>query len=65
MSGTQSPAAALLLAAARTGDADSVRRALADGADPEVRDEARRTPLLLAAQGDHVAAAQVLVAAGG
>ncbi|MDT0424533.1 ankyrin repeat domain-containing protein [Streptomyces evansiae] len=64
MSGTRSPAAALLLAAARTGDADSVRRALADGADPEVRDEARRTPLLLAAQGDHVAAAQVLVAAG-
>ncbi|WP_431034680.1 ankyrin repeat domain-containing protein [Streptomyces sp. P6-2-1] len=64
MSGSKSPAAALLLAAARTGDAATVRRALADGADTEVRDEARRTPLLLAAQGDHVAAAEVLVAAG-
>jgi ankyrin repeat protein len=38
--------------------------ALDAGADVETRDAHRRTPLLLAALGDHVAAAEVLVAAG-
>ncbi|MFE7359009.1 ankyrin repeat domain-containing protein [Streptomyces sp. NPDC057543] len=54
---------ALLEAAAR-GDADAVRAALDGGATTDVRDERDRTPLLLAARGDHVAAAQALVAAG-
>lgn len=53
-----------LLDAAREGDADSVRSALAAGADTEARDAHRRTPLLLASLGDHVPAAEVLVAAG-
>ncbi|MFD7462615.1 MULTISPECIES: ankyrin repeat domain-containing protein [unclassified Streptomyces] len=53
-----------LLTAAEAGDTDAVRAALAAGADPEARDAHRRTPLLLAALGDHVATAEVLVAAG-
>ncbi|MGW4032792.1 ankyrin repeat domain-containing protein [Streptomyces sp. NPDC004838] len=53
-----------LLEAARAGDADGVRAALADGAEIEARDEQSRTPLLLASLGDHVEAARVLVAAG-
>ncbi|MFD9461796.1 ankyrin repeat domain-containing protein [Streptomyces sp. NPDC060027] len=53
-----------LLDAAREGDADAVRSALAAGADREARDDHRRTPLLLASLGDHVEAAEVLVAAG-
>ncbi|MFD5422532.1 ankyrin repeat domain-containing protein [Streptomyces sp. NPDC127069] len=54
----------LLLDAARAGDTDAVRAALAAGAAPETRDEDLRTPLLLAVLGDHVAAAEVLIAAG-
>ncbi|WP_424216860.1 ankyrin repeat domain-containing protein (plasmid) [Streptomyces sp. BI20] len=54
----------LLLDAARSGDADAVRAAVGAGAAPDVRDEALRTPLLLASLGDHVAAAEALVAAG-
>ncbi|WP_407566298.1 ankyrin repeat domain-containing protein [Streptomyces sp. 184] len=53
-----------MLDAAERGDADAVRAALAVGARPEARDAHRRTPLLLAALGDHVAAARPLVAAG-
>jgi len=53
-----------LLEAARSGDPDLVRAALDGGAVVEARDAHRRTPLLLAALGDHVAAAEVLVAAG-
>ncbi|GAA3183560.1 hypothetical protein GCM10017688_42360 [Streptomyces ramulosus] len=53
-----------LLAAAAHGDTDAVRTALAGGAAVDVRDAHRRTPLLLAALGDHVAAAEALVAAG-
>jgi ankyrin repeat protein len=41
-----------------------VQAALAAGAAVEARDGRRRTPLLLAALGDHVATAEVLVAAG-
>ncbi|AZM92658.1 ankyrin repeat domain-containing protein [Streptomyces sp. W1SF4] len=54
----------LLLDAARAGDTDAVRAALAAGAAPETRDEDLRTPLLLAVLGDHLRAAEVLVAAG-
>ncbi|MFD8888900.1 ankyrin repeat domain-containing protein [Streptomyces sp. NPDC059566] len=53
-----------LLDGARRGDAAAVGTALAAGAAVEVRDEELRTPLLLAALGDHVAAAELLVAAG-
>ncbi|MEV6109834.1 ankyrin repeat domain-containing protein [Streptomyces sp. NPDC051940] len=58
------PADRALLTAADTGDLDAVRAALDAGADTEVRDARRRTPLLLAALGDHVAAAGALVDAG-
>ncbi|MFI8511985.1 ankyrin repeat domain-containing protein [Streptomyces sp. NPDC085460] len=53
-----------LLDAARRGDADGVRAALADGARTEARDEELRSPLLLAVAGDHVETARALVAAG-
>ncbi|MEV0324663.1 ankyrin repeat domain-containing protein [Streptomyces sp. NPDC050658] len=53
-----------MLAAARSGDADAVRDAIERGADLETRDDERHTPLLLAATGDHVKAAEVLVDAG-
>ncbi|MFD7623384.1 ankyrin repeat domain-containing protein [Streptomyces sp. NPDC059802] len=53
-----------LLEAARSGDADAVRDAIERGAGLETRDKDRRTPLLLAATGDHVRAAGVLVDAG-
>lgn len=53
-----------LLDAARRGDADAVRAALARGANIEARDGDRRTPLLLAAVDDRVDAARVLVEAG-
>ncbi|MFV5992172.1 ankyrin repeat domain-containing protein [Streptomyces sp. NPDC056231] len=53
-----------MLEAARSGDADAVRSAIKRGADLETRNGDRRTPLLLAATGDHVEAAEVLVEAG-
>ncbi|MET7363544.1 ankyrin repeat domain-containing protein [Streptomyces sp. NPDC005562] len=53
-----------LLAAARAGDAGEVAAALDAGARVEARDTELRSPLLLAAAGDHVEAARVLVAAG-
>ncbi|MCC0093641.1 ankyrin repeat domain-containing protein [Streptomyces flavotricini] len=53
-----------LLDAARAGDAAAVRAAVEGGANVEVRDTELRTPLLLAALGNHVEAAGVLVAAG-
>jgi ankyrin repeat protein len=53
-----------LLRAAQSGDADAVATALRAGAHLEARDEHDRTALLLAATGDHVAAAKVLVALG-
>ncbi len=55
---------ATLLRAARAGDADQVARALRAGARIEVRDDLRRTSLLLAAAHDHVDVARVLVAMG-
>jgi ankyrin repeat protein len=56
--------AGLLLDAAATGESDRAVVALRAGADPEVRDEHGRTPLLLAAANDHVAVARLLVALG-
>ncbi|MFE2170161.1 ankyrin repeat domain-containing protein [Streptomyces sp. NPDC059447] len=53
-----------LLDAARRGDTAAVGAALAAGASVETRDDQLRTPLLLAALGDHVAVAELLVAAG-
>ncbi|OIV38343.1 hypothetical protein BIV57_06265 [Mangrovactinospora gilvigrisea] len=53
-----------LLSAARDGDTDAVRAALAAGADTETRDARRRTPLLLAVTNDHVPAIRALVEAG-
>ncbi|XXZ50558.1 ankyrin repeat domain-containing protein [Streptomyces cavourensis] len=47
-----------------TTDTDGVRTAIAGGARVDARDEELRTPLLLAALGDHVEAARLLVAAG-
>lgn len=57
------PDAALLRAAER-GDADAAALALRAGADIEVRDAHRRTPLLLASTHDRVAVAELLVAMG-
>ncbi|MFK4065790.1 ankyrin repeat domain-containing protein [Streptomyces sp. NPDC029674] len=53
-----------LLDAARAGNATEVAAALTAGARVETRDTELRSPLLLAALGDHVEAAGVLVAAG-
>jgi uncharacterized protein len=50
--------------AARSGDADAAAIAIRNGADLESRDSRRRTPLLLAATGDHVAVGRLLVALG-
>ncbi|MFJ4333394.1 MULTISPECIES: ankyrin repeat domain-containing protein [unclassified Streptomyces] len=58
------PADLALSDAVRRGDADAARAALHTGADPELRDEQGRTPLLRAALADRVAVAEVLVAAG-
>lgn len=54
----------MLIDAVRQGDAAAVEAAIADGADLEQRDAARRTPLLIATRLDHVAAAHALIAAG-
>ncbi|WP_055567321.1 MULTISPECIES: ankyrin repeat domain-containing protein [Streptomyces] len=53
-----------LLDAARSGNAAEATAALDAGARVEARDTELRSPLLLAAIGDHVEAARVLVAAG-
>lgn len=53
-----------LLNAAGTGDADKIALLIEAGVDLETRDERERTPLLVAATDDHVAAARVLVEAG-
>ncbi len=53
-----------VLAAALVGDADRLALALRAGAKIEAKDNQQRTPLLLAATGDHLDAARVLVALG-
>ncbi len=55
---------AALLAAAAEGDADGAAVALRAGASMETRDGGRRTPLLLAVTGDHLATARLLVSLG-
>ncbi|GAA2239262.1 ankyrin repeat domain-containing protein [Streptomyces amakusaensis] len=54
----------ILLEAAGRGDDAGVRGALTAGARIESRDENLRTPLLLAALGDHVPVARTLIEAG-
>lgn len=57
-----------LLGAAEAGDLDSLREALAGGADPNVRDDRQRhlgwTPLIWAAAKGHVEVAEALIQAG-
>jgi ankyrin repeat protein len=53
-----------LLAAAARGDAQDIKRLVARGAKPDVRDEYNRTPLHVAAYGRHHDAMRALVAAG-
>ncbi|WP_201299597.1 ankyrin repeat domain-containing protein [Aeromicrobium sp. 9AM] len=55
---------ARLLSAAAMGRSTEVRQLLDAGADTEVRDSHRRTPLLLAVTRDRVPVARALVAAG-
>lgn len=50
--------------AARRGDAQALRRALASGASPDPRDAQGRTPLLIATIGNHPDAARALIEAG-
>lgn len=52
-----------LIAAADRGDADALRRLLADGAEINARDERGRTAVLAATYGRHVIAAQTLIQA--
>lgn len=53
-----------LLEAAARGDAAAVGRMLAGGAAPDPVDEMKRTPLLLAVEGNHLEAARTLMAGG-
>jgi hypothetical protein len=53
-----------LLAAAARGDAQEIKRLVAQGAKPDVRDGYGRTPLHVAAYGRHHDAMRALVAAG-
>ena len=55
---------AVLLRAAREGDADAAALALRAGADLEARDERRRTPLLLAVTENRLDVARLLVDLG-
>ena len=54
----------MLIAAAGRGDERSVGELLARGADVHARDDAQRTALLAATQGNHVAVARRLIEAG-
>ena len=53
-----------LISAADRGDEESVRRLLQRAADVEARDGAKRTPIIAAAYGNHVEAAEALIEAG-
>jgi ankyrin repeat protein len=53
-----------LFAAARSGDADQIKKLLEAGADHAAADEAGETALMHAAHSGHVTAVQVLIAAG-
>lgn len=54
-----------VLAAAARGDVASLQRLIAAGAALDPVDEAKQTPLLLAVKNDHLAAALLLIDAGG
>ena len=58
------PHAAALLQAALTGDVAAIVRALDAGAPIEARDARGRTPVLIATDGNHLAAASLLMARG-
>lgn len=60
---SQQPGADMLAAAAR-GDAPRLQQLIAAGAPRDPVDAARQTPLLLAVQNNHTAAAKVLIEAG-
>ncbi len=53
-----------LIAAARRGDAASVRKLISEGASVKTRDARGTTALLAATHGNHVEAARILIAAG-
>lgn len=53
-----------LHAAAAKGDVPAIERWVKVGADVNGRDASRRTPLMVAAYGRHIAAAKALIAAG-
>ncbi len=55
---------AMLHEAAEAGDIKRVRQLLATGASVDARDEARRTPLLLATHADRAEVARLLIEAG-
>ncbi len=58
------PQSSALLAAARDGDVDAVRRALDAGAPIESRDADGRTPVLLATHGKHLPVVLLLIERG-
>jgi uncharacterized protein len=62
---SQSPAAREMLDAAARGDAARLETLIANGAPLDPTDGVMQTPLLLAVQGNHLAAAEVLIKAGG
>jgi ankyrin repeat protein len=62
--GDDRPAPGALVRAAAAGDAATVRRLLAAGADVNERGAGGRTPVTAAALGDHVDAARALIDAG-
>ncbi|QDP96051.1 hypothetical protein FOE78_09205 [Microlunatus elymi] len=53
-----------LIRATRSGDLDSVRKALAEGADPDARSQADRPVLLIATRANRVAIVRALLEAG-
>lgn len=53
-----------LIAAARAGDAETVRSLLASGSDPDWADEGGETALMAAAHQGHLAAVEALLAGG-
>src|ERR1043166_1397260 len=64
-SAAETAAYAGLHRAAALGDAAQIRKLLENGADPNARDGAARTPLHVAAFGSHYDAVRALVAGGG
>jgi uncharacterized protein len=58
------PGGEALLAAAERGDAATIGRVLAGGALVDPIDVQKRTPLLIAVDGDHLEVARTLIAAG-